>query len=385
MSNFTYAPKATETSGTMINLSAAGHSIGNRDIDFSKLGVEVNKLPDFSKKVLKQSVLPKEFTKKYGDLKREADAALAEWGAKTELGFFHTRAKAADTLSILNGLKSSWDKYVEEDELVFDACLSLRLQEIEGEVLVRNTKLPLEKQIGSEDLNNLLTVVKSLQPSWGEVAEKLSFIPTCQVISLSEENFDPEFAQAQKNCLIAINESVMASMIRAIAQGCQGILKGLKTMEETKQSASDFRVHSRTHEKLIALNEKLHELSFIHSNLRQLSEEISVFLSQFSSENGALRGSSYATFKKAIVALSDQREVMNKLKKNEQFLVHYNLKAEQSALEAEIQAELLSEDQEIEVVATAETTESTPVETFVEVAVEAPAITEDANDFSEWL
>lgn len=329
-----YTPKAVEKSAIMLDIEIS--MVSNiREISASEIGIDSEKLPTAFRKCWKAEIFENGFLTELSSIRAGAEMCLSKAGAKTPMGFFHTRRKAAEALAQLNKKKAEWEALLLTKEMQYDDMIKRQLK------LVRSGLD--ESGLDAETVDKMVAALAERQSSWEELKSKFTWAQFTTPITLDQKEFDSEYFQDQMDGVTQIYDSVMGSMIKEVSTKAAKSLKSLFKQEENGDPAT-LRINNRTTTALSELADKLYELSFVHKNLKALYEQFVVFLEQFEGKTGkALRGADYTAMRTALICLSDQIELVAKLEAGEPFLAEIRVEDFRSSIEMEIEKEVTAE------------------------------------------
>lgn len=288
----------------VINLHIAAMA-ADRQIDLKALGINVEELPNASRKLLAEKIFPKDFLRAYGRIRENGEALVASKGAAiTPMGAVGGRSDAVEKIAVLKELNKEWEKQKEEDKLRYQGMCSEHILKVSQEALKAGSSMA--------QVDILVKALVAKQPTWEEVESKLVFKYTCTVISMEESNFDADLFDAQRDSVIALREGVMGSLVQHTCREAKEILDNLAEQEKSKKSG-DLRVNPRTVKRVWSLIEKLEGLVFVHKLIAPLHQELRLAMQNLPM-SGALTGNEYHNFKECLKCLRDQTIVWDRLK-----------------------------------------------------------------------
>jgi len=269
----------------------------DRLLRMEDFGIEVENLPKSSRKLLKQHVLPADFTKPYINLLNRAKAEFQRWGSKTVMGHVFSHDRGPYLIEKLDEIKADWKKQVQKDELRFSEMAEKHIRSIEADPDVQCF----------EHKDSLIKAVRKAQPNWETVSATLFFDYTVMVVGQAGD-FDPAIYQKIKDSVVAIKEGAVGSLIREVCATARSAL-------ETALKA-ETRVHSRTVESVWGIVEKLDDLAFLDKRVRVVEQQLRAVMSRLT-RSQALYDHEYDTFINIMMALSNQHIVVRKLELGE--------------------------------------------------------------------
>lgn len=304
------ADKAPEK--TLVSIRFTADAMSNkRDIDLEKLGIEVNDLPDGSKKVWKVDALPGTFFQKYLKLRQRAELRCIEHAANTELGWVTIKKRASTLLADLDEIKQEWYEQKNADLPVYDQIREQHLKDLEADAMkpiIKSGKV-VRPGLSAADAARLRKAVENTQPPLGDIEHRIQFSFQAIPLVIDEDGFDADLFAAQQNAVVALRESTMGGLIKELCATSRDILKTILRNESEATTAEQIRIHGRTVKRVDSLREKLYDLSFIHPHIKTVHDCLLEVLSKLPHRDAALRGVNYQNFKTLISALSDQVEV----------------------------------------------------------------------------
>ena len=92
-----------------------------RQLDLTKMGIDVASLPSASRKLVQEKIFPKEFLNNYSRLRDRANAVLGRGAAvQLDMGTISSRIEAVAKINDLNDIKAEWAAMLDSDSLTYD-------------------------------------------------------------------------------------------------------------------------------------------------------------------------------------------------------------------------------------------------------------------------
>lgn len=268
-----------------------------RTISLEELGVKVENMPQRSKKILRQAILPEDFIRPYQRIIQQAKAFFARYGTQCEVGTVFNHARGKQLIDKMMQLEEDMRKQLETDRENYKEIARKHMETIAVDPDVRNFP----------HRTKLLELLEQRQPLWDDIESKI-FMTFSVVVVGSSSNFDGELYQKMQDSIVAIKKGAFGSLIRELCEIARNALD--------KAIKAETRVHSRTVKAVWAMVEKLNELGFLDKRLRAVEKELRRFLAPLNCGE-ALRDLEYEDFVDMMVALSNQHWVVQKLDSNE--------------------------------------------------------------------
>lgn len=299
-----------EKQAIVVNLDVAALS-GETQIDFHKLGVVVEELPDSSRKLLKAATLPDSFVECFQQLRNKAHGILSrgQGAISTPLGVVMSRAEALGRLTELKAIKEQWLQSINTAKAVYEEVCESHLTVLRTDLLGTGAT--------DEQVDLLITHVQKRQPSWAEMERKLRFGYTASIVALEEEGFDPDFFEAQLDGVTALKQGVMASALQWVSSEAAALLKVLDGVRPN-QKTGEMAVNVRSTDRAKAIAERLDSLSFIHAQLGMVGAELKGAFAHF---NGAMPAGVFSDFRQCLRALRDPLMLAERLERGEPLIL----------------------------------------------------------------
>jgi hypothetical protein len=272
----------------------------DRQLDLSKVGIEVNTLPKESKALLEDKIFPTPFLRKYSLIREQAFAELAKGAATAiDLGTVTSRSGAVEKIDALNALKAKWVETLDKDAETYDDMCS--------KYILERSQKAVAEGADPQQVHLLSELLIKRQPKWEEVRAKMSFNYSVTPVALEEDDFDSELFEAQRDGVVAIREGVMGSLVQFV---CKEAHKLLELAEDRNSGRSEYSLNYRTVERITGLTKKLHGLAFVHKDIKPVADGIDSTLSFMPKVAGAkdvkLTSACYNDLCACLEALSDQ-------------------------------------------------------------------------------
>lgn len=279
----------------------------DRQLDLSKVGIEVNTLPKESKALLEDKIFPTAFLRKYSLIREQAFAELAKGAATAiDLGTVTSRSGAVEKIDALNALKAKWVETLDKDAETYDDMCS--------KYILERSQNAVAEGADPEQVHLLSELLIKRQPQWEEVRAKMSFNYSVTPVALEEDDFDSELFEAQRDGVVAIREGVMGSLVQFV---CKEANKLLELAQDRNSGRSEYSLNYRTVERITGLTKKLHGLAFVHSDIKPVADGIDKTLSFMPKAAGSkdvkLSSACYHDLCTCLAALSDQILVVESL------------------------------------------------------------------------
>lgn len=299
-----------------------------RQIDLAKLGIDVESLPSESRKLVQEKIFPKSFLNSYERFRDRANSTLDKGAAvRVEMGVISSRTEAVSKIGELDAIKADWADQIDKDRLVYESICNERIAKIAVQAF--------EEGVQSEKVNLLVSALKKRQPLWEEFVERMQFKYSAMPIQLElDENtngFDPVLFQAQRDGVVALREGVFGGLVQYLARESSEILK---VLNGKKPSAGLYSINPRTVTRIGSITEKLHGLSFVHKSVSPLAKVIDEglsFIPSGSHGNLILPTGHFLNLLACLEAMSDQHELLGRLRDKQPLVEVKNLPALVSA------------------------------------------------------
>jgi hypothetical protein len=327
MSIITKGPKSPEATLCAVRFSAKSMST-KRDIDFKKLGIEVDDLPAGSKKVWKENALPVEFFGKYSRLRQRAELRCHDHAASTDHGWITIKKRAALLLEDLEEIRKEWYACKEQDLVDYEDIRIEHLDKIEKRAMEDTYEkgILVYSGLSPRAARALRDAVENTQPTLEQIDFRLSFASEINFHVLDDDLFDPEFFGAQQNAVVAIRDSTMGALIKEVCATAGEVLKVILKNEKAAKYYKDLKTNGKTVKRIDVLKDKLYDLSFIHPHIKTVHDAMELSLQKLSSRNTGLRGSEHFSFRVLIESLTNQHELLAKIETKQPIVViHENV------------------------------------------------------------
>lgn len=159
-----------------------------RQFDLTKLGIDVDKLPSASRKLVQERIFPKEFLNNYSRLRDRANAVLDRGAAvRLEMGVVSSRTEAVTKIEDLDAIKADWAAQIEKDSHRYASICNERIALIAAEAY--------NEQVPAEVVNTLVDALRKRQPTWEHFVSRMNFayspVPIKLELDESKAEFDP--------------------------------------------------------------------------------------------------------------------------------------------------------------------------------------------------
>ncbi len=297
----------------MINCLSA-----ERQLDLTKLGIDLESLPSASRKLIQEKIFPKEFLNNYSRLRDRANAVLDKGAAvRVELGVVSSRSEAVSKIELLNAIKADWKAQIEADSLRYDTICNERIALIAMEAYKEN--------VSATVVNTLVEALRKRQPLWEEFVARMRFEYSAMPIQLELDNntsgFDPVLFKAQKEGLVALREGVFGSLVQYLVNESNQVLKVLNSK---KPQHGVYVINYRTVARIGEITDKLHGLSFIHQHIAPLAKVIDdalAFMPKSVEKDLDMIPSLFLNLIACLEAMSDQHELLARLQDKQPLVV----------------------------------------------------------------
>lgn len=239
-----------------------------RQLDLTKMGIDVGALPSESRKLVQEKIFPKDFLNNYTRLRDRANSVLDRGAAvRLEMGTISSRTEAVAKIEDLNAIKADWLELIENDSKRYDDMCRLRIAMIAQQAY--------KEGVSVDVVNKLVDALIKRQPTWDDFKSRMSFAYTPLPIKLeldeTKAEFDPVFFQSQREGMVALREGVFGGLIQYLARESNEILK---VLSGKKPHHGVYTINYRTVARIGLITEKLHGLSFIHQQVAPLASVI---------------------------------------------------------------------------------------------------------------
>lgn len=268
-----------------------------RTIRLEDLDVKVENLPSNSRKLLRQPILPEDFTRPYLRIIQRAKAFFERYGSKSEVGTVFDHARGAQLMETIGELEEALKAQKEVDRQRYKEVAAKHLEAIAAEPDVKN--FPHK--------DRLLQLLEQRQPVWDEVEEKISLTYSVMLVGASKQ-FDADLYSKMQDSIVAIKKGAYGNLIRELCDTARNALD--------KAIKAETRVHSRTVDAVWGMVEKLNELGFLDKRLRVVEKELRRWLAPLV-RGEALYSLDYEDFINLMTCFANQHWLVAKLDSNE--------------------------------------------------------------------
>lgn len=293
-----------------------------RQLDVTKLGINLDELPSGPRKLIQEKIFPKEFMNNYMRFRDRAIAVL-ERGASVQvaMGYVCSRLEAVAKIADLNAIKADWEEQIKQDSARYDDMCNERITNIALEAY--------KEGVPANIVNIIVNALRKRQPQWSEFESrmKFDFMPVPVQLELDDNGgvFDPTLFQAQKNGLVAMREGVFGSLVQHIVREANELLK---VLEGKKASEGVYAINYRTVARIGSISEKLHGLSFVHRHIAPLAQTIDdalAFMPKEVEKNLPLTAVPFYNLIACLNAMADQHELLQRLRDKQPLVVVKNV------------------------------------------------------------
>lgn len=297
----------------MINCMSA-----ERQFDLAKLGIDLDKLPKASRKLIQEKIFPKEFLNNYGRLRDRANAVLDKGAAvRVELGVVSSRTEAVSKIEQLNAIKADWAKQIDNDSRRYNDICNQRISLIAAEAYKENVPVNV--------VNTLVDALRKRQPTWEDFVSRMKFEYSAMPIQLeldeTKVDFDPVLFQAQKEGIVALREGVFGALVQYLVRESNEILK---VLNGKKPHHGGYSINYRTVSRIGEITSKLHGLAFVHQNVTPLASVIDdalAFMPQSVEKDLVLPPGAFLNLIACLEAMGDQHELLTRLRDKQPLVV----------------------------------------------------------------
>lgn len=282
-----------------------------RQLDLTKMGVDVTMLPSASRKLVQEKIFPQEFLTRYSRLRDRATAVLARGAAVgLNMGTVSSRIEAVKKINDLNDIKAEWAVLLDADSKTYDDICNKRIALIAAEAF--------REKVSNEVVNTLVDTLRKRQPTWEDFKSRMNFayssIPLKLELDENKADFDPILFQAEREGIVALREGVFGGLVQYLARESSEILK---VLNGKKQHHGVYPVNYRTVARIGLITEKLHGLAFVHKHIRPLAtviDEALGFMPKNVEKDLAMLPSQFYNLVACLEAMSDQHELLARLR-----------------------------------------------------------------------
>lgn len=278
----------------------------DRQIDLKDIDVKVGELPEKARKLLSEKIFPKDFLRPYHRIREQAEEILDQLGSiKTQLGGINTIASAVEKAEALDDLEVKWNERLIFDKVRYTTMCQEHLLELGTKAIAA----------GADQLTvaKLTTALVKRQPTWEEVENNITFAYTVHIIQLDDKNFNTKLYKAQRDSVVALREGVMGACVQHVCAEAFAIWK-LVDSKDRSTNTGEIKLNPRTIRRAKAMTEKLVPLAFIHPLIKPLHDALEAELAKLP-DTGFMSAGDFANFEQCLLALRDQRKVVDHLQK----------------------------------------------------------------------
>lgn len=289
-----------------------------RQLDLTKMGIDVAKLPSASRKLVQEKIFPKEFLNAYSRLRDQANAVLARGAAVgLDMGTISSRTEAVAKIGDLNDIKAEWAALLDRDSKTYDETCNKRIALIASEAY--------KEGVSVDVVNTLVDTLRKRQPTWEDFKSRMNFayssIPLKLELDEDKADFDPVLFQAQRDGIVALREGVFGGLVQYLARESCEILK---VLNGKKMYHGVYTINYRTVARIGAITEKLHGLAFVHQQIRPLAtviDESLGFMPKSVQQDLGMQSSQFLNLLACLEAMSDQHELLARLRDKQPLVV----------------------------------------------------------------
>lgn len=282
-----------------------------RQFDLTKLGIDVDKLPSASRKLVQERIFPKEFLNNYSRLRDRANAVLDRGAAvRLEMGVVSSRTEAVAKIEDLDAIKADWAAQIEKDSHRYASICNERIAMIAAEAY--------NEQVPADVVNTLVDALRKRQPTWEHFVSRMNFayspVPIKLELDETKAEFDPILFKAQREGLVALREGVFGALVQYLSRESNEILK---VLNGKKQHHGVYTINYRTVARIGEITEKLHGLAFVHQQVAPLASVIDAalaFMPKSVEKDLGLQPSQFFNLIACLEAIADQHELLARLR-----------------------------------------------------------------------
>lgn len=282
-----------------------------RQFDLTKLGIDVDKLPSASRKLVQERIFPKEFLNNYSRLRDRANAVLDRGAAvRLEMGVVSSRTEAVAKIEDLDAIKADWAAQIEKDSHRYASICNERIALIAAEAY--------NEQVPADVVNTLVDALRKRQPTWEHFVSRMNFayspVPIKLELDETKAEFDPILFKAQREGLVALREGVFDALVQYLTRESNEILK---VLNGKKQHHGVYTINYRTVARIGEITEKLHGLAFVHQQVAPLASVIDAalaFMPKSVEKDLGLQPSQFFNLIACLEAMGDQHELLARLR-----------------------------------------------------------------------
>ena len=268
-----------------------------RTIRLEDLDVKVDHLPSNSRKLLRQPILPEDFTRPYLRIIQRAKAFFERYGSKCEVGTVFDHARGAQLMQCMDELEQELQAQKMTDRARYKELAAMHLEAIAAEPDVKNFP----------HRDRLLQLLEQRQPLWEDIEDKISLKYTVMLVG-SSKAFDADLYSKMQDSIVAIKKGAFGTLIKELCDAARNALD--------KAVKAETRVHTRTVDAVWAMVEKINELGFLDKRLRVVEKELRRWLAPLV-RGEALYDLDYEDFINLMTCFANQHWLVSKLDSNE--------------------------------------------------------------------
>lgn len=289
-----------------------------RQFDLTKLGIDVDKLPSASRKLIQERIFPKEFLNNYSRLRDRANAVLDRGAAvRLEMGVVSSRTEAVAKIEDLDAIKADWFDLIEKDSHRYDNICNERIALIAAQAY--------KEGVSAVVVNTLVDALRKRQPTWEDFKSRMNFayspVPIKLELDESKADFDPVLFKAQREGLVALREGVFGALVQYLTRESNEILK---VLNGKKQHHGVYTINYRTVARIGEVTAKLHGLSFVHQQVAPLASVIDdalAFMPKSVEKDLGLQPGQFLNLIACLEAMGDQHELLARLRDKQPLVV----------------------------------------------------------------
>lgn len=282
-----------------------------RQLDLAKMGIDLDKLPSASRKLIQEKIFPKEFLNNYSRLRDRANAVLDKGPAvRVELGVVSSRTEAVKKISELDAIKADWQSQLDTDQNRYENICNERIALIAAQAF--------KEGVDAAVVNTLVDALSKRQPVWEEFVSRMRFEYSAMPVQLeldgNDQGFDAVLFQAQKDGLVALREGVFGSLVQHLVNESVQILK---VLNDKKPKRGIYVVNYRTVARIGEITEKLHGLAFVHRSIAPLAKVIDDalrFMPKSVEKDLEMQPTQFFNLIACLEAMNDQHELLARLR-----------------------------------------------------------------------
>lgn len=289
-----------------------------RQLDLTKMGIDVASLPSASRKLVQEKIFPKEFLNNYSRLRDRANAILARGAAvQLDMGTISSRTEAVAKISDLNDIRVEWAEQLDRDSKTYDETCNKRIALIASEAY--------KEGVSVQVVNSLVDTLRKRQPTWDDFKSRMTFayssIPLKLELDEDKADFDPVLFQAQREGIVALREGVFGGLVQYLSRESGEILK---VLNGKKMHHGVYTINYRTVARIGEITAKLHGLAFVHQQIRPLAtviDEALGFMPKCVDKDLGLQSSQFFNLIACLEAMADQHELLARLRDKQPLVV----------------------------------------------------------------